>query len=931
MAVPLRIPRRTLVAVAVSSMLLVDIQGAAAASPSADTSTPSQSSSAQSLAQHQSTSPASTDSGAPQTRSNRVLTAVIVIGNVAGLPLQGARVRVTTTTGRPLAIVGGEALTNAAGIAHVVVPGMRTQWIASLTGGRYGYPGGRLPQFRRVIDGFGRTSDNVTYVSPETQVAVSEFQSGGSSIAKAVRSTSVFFGLPTSTSPLLLGSTTGAQGRVWNARRFYRAAQKAGGPVPYARSLTNGVGVKGLSIKPRMGGGGSFIKGLLTEAFRGWFTGGIGNLISAGVCAATGQIPGVSFITGLFAGCGGDGDGNAEVLQKLDEIQASLGELKEAMKGLGRQLAKIKEGDAWRDSKITELDDALHGVIPAIADLSTVETGTPGGLSGKSDSELCATVYKDTQSRGKITGQTARDNCELLAKFYRTFAFNPVAGDPVANNLFHALAGQTGTDASNLIARSQDVIAGSDRSDVVPGKSQLALTSLYASLIGLQQRAFLAAITWARFKESWTSSSPCNPIPALYPAGGVAPRFLQDSCVLAATAWYDLSVERYIIEHGPATDISENVLIDPKTGYSWWRYAFDATGYSLRANSTSEPFFAKPESWTKGSFGKLVYGSASKDGNKRFALPNNSDGSGQKFTLTKEPQVTQLIEDVRSTLSTPKGIDANLAAVGFEGPGKKKSDAGSMGMNWSRMASDPAPYSQQGREVGRYEKTSYTYPGTDSEGYSWGRVLDPKTIGPCDTRRPASGVSSVSYLWPYLGGSFECTITAWGDLFNFRARAITDLSGVWARHFDGPEVCPAVSDSPHSTTPLCTADTYGLLVDPTNALWSDHDFLSLAATNVPANVMLPFVSADSQSNGSLSYRVSSSQNGAESGPAVASLQCSTRPDFPSDNTTSQHLGLVYGKTPQVRSANVANSSGKWCRITADNSVGQAVSGSYKIA
>ena len=876
-------------------------------------------------------------SAAPKARR----TAVSVIANVGGFPLRGARISVTDLDGRRLRIVQKDR-TDSGGTAYVEIAGKHRQFVVRLRGGKYGY-GAPYTTFKDEVEGIGRAVDIATYVSPETSLAVAEMDTHRNpSVRKATRDTMKFLRFPASSQPMKLGSYTDASGVSWRPERFLRLGMRNGGPVQYADKLTDDIGQPGTRLADRktrpiavQGPAAKYIGGLLKEGLRSWFTGGIGNLLSAGLCA-TGAGSGSGWLIGIFADCGGE-DGNAEINDKLDRLASMVTELLDRLKVVQKTIDELKASEAWTNSDFIAVNSKIGELTASLKILQGQKTGVPGGMFGKEGQDLCNAVYAPGP-RGQAVWNlqsTPSQSCGTLYDFYADFTRK------WAGSMFAALSG-IGLDQQGrtLIPNFQTSVMPKDR--LTSGRLQLGINDTFASLLAIQQQSFVGALAWARFREDWTKDiDKCEgrSIPDFYP-GGTSESLLKSPCDLTLTAWYQLSVELQVVRDGANQNIDQNVLIDPNTGFSWWSRAFDATGYTLRKSNPARPFFNSPDGVNHGDVTDRLYGSIL-DSNQRtsFALGiPDGPGKGQHFAVANTDQVKTLKSSVEGLVSSGD-LGDRMRQAGFQGPGTKESDPGSLGMSWTRLATDLGPWKSIETSWNRVGSV-FTYPSTTANYTHWGVVLNDKKMPQrCDTSLPSDRIVDTKYLWPVKEPFFRCESLGWEKGENiFRDDTKNVLKGIWARTYDGTKDCPRVytvlglpaagQSASELSESLCVEDTYGLVVDPTDARWGQRMFNPDPGSGVAAAVMPGFVSVTGHSGELIRYEASASQN-YPTEEAEARLQCSDSPEFKDGARWNNETAAILTGT-EIQSleefAFERPETYEWCRIRVSNRGGDRYSG-----
>ncbi len=779
-------------------------------------------------------------------------TSIITEANVAGAPLAGARVSAATVDGRRLKMVGQQPRTDGSGMASFTVAGRHRAFIVTMTGGKYGYNPRSAKLLRSAVAGFGRAGDAMTIVSPETSLAVAEFRSGGSgSVQLAVRRTEKFLRLPVTGSAFDLGSLTGTDSSLWAAKRFQRLVVRAGGTGQYSKAAVRGIGKRGEHVWPaRTQKALDGLGGQITDAVFGGvlnvFTGGIGNLINAGVCAINGVLPeGYDVVASLFTGCSTGSDVSPEVIKRLDDIQTSINQLTDAIKGIDASVKEAAFVTAYTTSQIRALGDQLKTSGAALKALATTHGSKPTGTESRTSTpeQLCDKAYPRTKVG---YGQTPYSACLLI---YQAYALFTNRQPHVADTLYHAL-GEV-TPGSNVITTFERSLGAGNK--FISGTAQRQLTQFYSSALSTQQTAFLTSIAWARLFEAWTGGSPtCDPLPSSYVIGSFV-RNLDDSCDLAQTGLHDLSVELRNLNRGPTQAVDQDVLIDPNGGFSWWKFAFDGTGATLRTDNPAKPFFGQPyEGWATEDLPSRVYGSVAL-ANRPFDLPG---GTQQHYFVANSEQAKRLVESVTKQADPNKSVSALMQAAGFVGPALQddmKTEA-KWGMNWNQFGLD-------------LKQQSFPISFTFAEQHYWGHYLNTDEIAgkPCDTRPDHAAVTDERFLWPNLTGSYGCTFKGWGAYIAFDARKVanSDLTGVWAKTSDRNVRCPdrisGFSGPNFVYDPVCTDDTFGLLVDPTNVLWTDNYFSISADSEIPALVLPPFARILAQTKPQVAFRAVSYQ------------------------------------------------------------------------
>ncbi len=882
-------------------------------------------------------------------------TPISVLSTVAGNPLVGARLSVTTLGGKPLALDQKKARTNRGGVVQGELKGNHTAFVAHLDGGKFKL-GKKQTAHRGRLSGLGVSNEMGTYVGPETTIAYKHLKLKKSTPTVSTKKTLKFMRLLEEKQILSLGYHASTRNKGWDPSRFYRTAVKNGGVEQYTSQLATRVGRKGqqINMRPKSGNGGgqkankpsrgrsaivkdapapkpsvaAFLGGLVTESVRSWITGGLGNVISAVVCAAVGAAnnAALTWIAGIFAGCGAPDDSSEKIQQGLSDIKSSLSDLATNVNAIRDLLTQADLNAAWSKAQIDTIQSKLEKADTDLTVLSTVKTAKPVGKSpGDSDHALCVAAYGAGPN-----AQSNLNHCDNLAAFYQFFFkgdTNPVG------SLMNGIVGSSAPTDDIAMFKLQKAAAGAGK--FIGGVRQNQVNQMYGQLVQLGQHAALTSAAWLRFREAWTAQQP-NSCPL--PSGFVSHELADGtSCEVATTAWYQLSVANQVAQHGPNYTFDENVLISPGSGYNWWPYAFDATGYTLRKDAPMEPFFDMPNGWDKGdlpdNLARAVYTTI-------LGTPTTlKKNVTQKFVAAQGGNMDTLISDLSDTTGT--GLADKLKTAGFQGPAQTV-----RGMKWTKLGNWNLPF-----QGGFYP---YTYPASydDDDYHYWtngylsplkGQSGDERWNGPCDTRRIAMEVSQDldQYLWPYLDGVFECNIDGYRAVFNlFRNNAYGSIIGAWPDLYDGNNACPRNMSLALPTTdldngkPACTADTFGIMVDPTVSVWKRNNFPGQPAVSASQPLAAVVALGVAQINPAkvtqsvMPAIVSGSQNYAtESGQPY--LRCAKAADMKSQTDTKQ-LSPAVGTATKAVTLTTTGKSGQFCQAMVRNSGGDAVSATVKI-
>lgn len=630
------------------------------------------------------------------------------VAGLNGHPLRRGRVRVLTTSGRPLTVRGPVRRTGRAGVFHVRVRDLPRFFVVEVRGGRFGSKHMAGKRLRAI----GSARERGEVVNEASTIAANHLLNNPraarrhpkAAAHRATRHTARFLGLHRPRHLFSLGLAARTVSVAYDPQRVFRQARRSGfnsSMRHWARQVGNSrtrhsftprhYEVVPLGAQRRSQGKGGpapacvGVTECLLVVLKNTAVSLVGSAAHAGVCQLNGGSPLVASLTG----CGTDAE-LARILNLLDAMNEQLTNMEQQLTTILTMLADQAQTTAYNTSDLPQLEGVIESWLLDMLELSDpavdVQPLAPIPATSPAD-EICAAAYTSSGQvpapyQGYAFTQTPYQAC-LNAGANTGEFIGPSSDGSWATSIFQALTGYgAGFPPDDLLAPTYQDSLSNGGTQLITGTAQNTLNQLLSSFIGLQATAFQLTQTWQTFAYAWTDqpvTCPQTPLPTSFADPAAQPLTMTGPCATAVTALFELSLEAYIAQNlGPRAQLPAPVILDTYNAVGaadvpvWWSQAVDISGKTMADNPDYYPYFIansyRPD---------YVPWDESPVANPTTPVPiitNSSD----TFTFGNPGQVTGLARDaLNATKNTD--IDNALADVGFAGPGVWWI------MNWSNL------------------------------------------------------------------------------------------------------------------------------------------------------------------------------------------------------------------------------------------------------
>lgn len=571
----------------------------------------------------------------------------------AGVPVRGARIRITTLAGKKLSIVKGRSRTSKYGHFQVYVRDLPKTFIVKAVGGT----AGKRDLGRSVMSGFGRRNDPAEFVNlASTLVVKYRAQHPKKSPKRASRVVAKYLELPKlrHRPVTTVGQFAHVLSSVHDPKKFDKRVRQHGGVDKFLTSLAG-------KIKP-----GKHIKKSLTPAYflKSAYGHGLapfpsknvpkqkskatGNLASAQLAAADTSVmtdllgglnSGLQWMLGNAAqgaacslgennnvvngllGCSSSSATAAQISSALTQMQSELTTMNASLDALNSEFATQNAKEALSASQVGNLASALTNLQAYLTAMQGATAGTPSSTNNigavtnppSGISSLCTTAFAG-DSATTTGGQTPITACEGFGGYFASSDSND-APSIMNVQLTAFFKGMTGwkQPAANLVMPAVQAALSGGGTKMTSGAQQNQFNQQLSDLVAGQVGIFQMALAFQSFYETWSTTY--NFQPNWCPAGTKTSAFETSSitsnwgtsCAVAIYAAQQLSVEWNVAANGaqgqlpsqgvPGTSAatsSVGVTLDTVGSQSnptmWYSVPLDLSGATLMGGNPWYPY-----------------------------------------------------------------------------------------------------------------------------------------------------------------------------------------------------------------------------------------------------------------------------------------------------------------------------------------------------
>jgi hypothetical protein len=572
----------------------------------------------------------------------------------AGVPVRGAKIRITTVSGKKLTIVQGQRRTSKHGHFQVYVRDLPKTFTVKAVGGR----AGKRDLGRSVMSGFGRRNDPAEFVNlTSTLVVKYRAQHPNKSPKRASRIVANYLELPRLRHRPV--TTVGQFGHVLSSvhdpKKLDKRVRQHGGVDSFLTSLASKIKpgthikndlVPAYFLKSAFGHGvapfpsppsskrasksaasvasaqlaKSDDPSLMTDLLNGLNSGlqwMLQNAAQAGACALGNNN---NVVNGLLA-CSSSSPTSADISAALSQMQSELTTMNASLDALNSEFATQNAQEALSSSQVSKLASALTNLQAYLTAMQGAAAGTPsstntiGAVTNPPSgiNNLCTTAFAGDTS-ATTGGQTPITACEGFGGYFASSNSN---GAPSLMNVqltafFKAMTGWSQPDANLVMPAVQAALSGGG-TKMTSGMAQNQFNQQMSDLVAGQVALFQMALAFQSFYETWSTTynfqpnwCPVGTKTSAFETSGITSNW-GTSCAVAIYATQQLSVEWNVAANGaqgqlpsqgvPGTSqatSSIGVTLDTVASQSsptmWYSVPLDLSGATLMGGNPWFPY-----------------------------------------------------------------------------------------------------------------------------------------------------------------------------------------------------------------------------------------------------------------------------------------------------------------------------------------------------